>query len=161
MQPHRATPFPVRFPGRHALLTAVLVLAAACGDDATVGPDPELAPLVGDWEATELVLANVANPSVAPDLIELGATFDLNVQPSGQYTAILVFSLQSQTEIGQVEVDGDRLTLRPTVPPGQPPTTGTFSIQGDQLTLDGSTEFDFNMDGTPEPASAHFEFVRR
>lgn len=147
---------PTRTP-RLALLLAVL--AAACGGDDTVAPDASLAPLVGDWEATVLRLTNIANPSVSPDLIQEGATFTLNVQPSGQYTAILVYLSQDATEIGQVEVNGSQITLTPTVPPG-PPTTGTYSVQGDRFTLEGQTEFDFNFDGIPEAADVRFEFVR-
>ena len=148
--------------GRHgAILTMGLALSTvACGSD-PVEPSGAIAPLVGDWEATSLVLTNVDNPTVRPDLIELGATFDLNIQPSGQYTAILIIALQSSTEIGSIRVDGAEVTLQPTFPPGQTPTRGTFALNGDDLTLDGTTEFDFNLDGTPEPALAHFELVRK
>ena len=31
----------------------------------------------------------------------------------------------------------------------------------DRLILDGDTEFDFNLDGTSEPATAHFDLRRR
>lgn len=139
---------------------AAMAMAAGCGEG-PVEADPALAPLVGDWEATTLTLTNVENPTVSPDLIELGAAFDLNVQPSGQYTAILVFALQSSTEIGQISVSGAEVTLRPTFPAGQEPTTGTFAVTPTTLVIDGSTRFDFNLDGTSEPALAHFELVRK
>lgn len=141
-------------------MVAAAVLLAGCGDD-PVTVDAGIEALVGDWEATALIVSSVDNPTVRPDLIELGASFDLNVQPSGQYTAILVFALQSSTEIGQISVSGSEVTLRPTFPPGQPATTGTFSVSGNALVIDGATEFDFNLDGTSEPALAHFELVRK
>ncbi|HSG46513.1 MAG TPA: hypothetical protein VLA43_01745, partial [Longimicrobiales bacterium] len=134
-----------------AAAAALLVFLGGCGEE-TVEPDAALAALVGDWEATSLVLTNVANPAVSPDLIELGATFDLNVPPSGQYTAILIVASQFSTEIGQISVSGSSVTLRPSFPPGQPATSGTYSVQGDRMALDGTTEFDFNLDGTPEAA---------
>lgn len=143
-----------------AVATVLVVSGTACGED-PLAPDVGIEALVGDWEATSLTLTNVANPTVRPDLIELGATFDLNVQPSGQYTAILVFNLQSSTEIGQISVSGGEVTLRPSFPPGQPATTGTYSVTPTTLIIDGSTRFDFNLDGTPEPALAHFEMVRK
>ena len=31
----------------------------------------------------------------------------------------------------------------------------------DRLILDGDTEFDFNLDGTSEPATAHFDLRQR
>ncbi len=159
MKPHTPgfTPYSLAV---RAILPLLVTLLGACGGDDAVGPDPELQALVGDWDATELILAATVNPDLNVDLIQEGATFDLNIQPSGQYTAILVYAGQDQTEIGQVEVDGNRLTLTPTVPADQPETTGTYSLQGNVLTLDGSTEFDFNFDGTPDPATVHFELVR-
>ncbi len=149
--------------GAQGISTVVLalgLLVAGCSEDA-VAPADEVAALVGDWEATSLIVTNVANPAIAPDLIELGASFTLNVQPSGQYTAILVVALQSSTEIGQIRVSGPNVTLQPTFPPGQSATSGTFSLNNGVLTIDGNTEFDFNLDGTPEPARAHFELVRK
>ena len=150
-----------RWIGQRVLpIAAVLAAAVGCSEDPVV-PAPGIAALVGDWSAGSLVLTNVANPTVAPDLIELGAAFDLNIQPSGQYTAILVFALQSSTEIGQITVSGSNITLSPTFPPGQPSTTGTYSLVGDRLVIDGTSQFDFNTDGDPEPALAHFEFARK
>ncbi len=38
----------------------------------------------------------------------------------------------------------------------------TFLFEGpDRLILDGDTEFDFNLDGTLEPALSHFELQRQ
>ena len=82
---------------RGSLILSLLVMAA-CGSGG-LAPDPALAPFVGDWDATKLVLTSVANPDMAPDLIAMGASFKLNIQPSGQYTAILIYAQQASTEI--------------------------------------------------------------
>jgi hypothetical protein len=147
--------------GMSRLALAVLVVVlSACGDkDTVVAPDPSMAPLVGDWTATALVVTSVANPDVEVDIIALGAAFSLNIQPSGQYTAILLYAGQSQTEIGKMSVSGNVLTLT-TSYPEVTTSTAIFALQGDQLTMDADTEFDFNLDGTSEPALAHFELVR-
>jgi hypothetical protein len=139
------------------LVTAVLL--AGCGGDSTE-PDAAVAPLVGNWDATSLVLTSVANPQVKPDLIALGAAFRLNVQASGQYTAILLYAQQSSTEIGTLSVSGNTITMRRDFP-SRSVTAALFTLTGARLTLDGDSEFDFNLDGTPEPALAHFELVRR
>lgn len=137
----------------------VAALLAGCGSD-PAGPDPAVALLVGDWDATRLVLTSVANPQVKPDLVALGATFRLNVQPSGQYTAIMLYAQQSSTEIGTLAVSGNTLTMKRAFP--SPSTSAAvYSLDGSRLTMDGDSEFDFNLDGTPEPALAHFELVRR
>ena len=143
-------------------LWALAVLASAgCGGD-DVQADPLMAAWVGDWNATSLVLTNVANPDVAPDLIlDVGAMFTLNVQPSGRYTSILILAGQSQTEIGSLSLTESTVTFRPTTPPGLPASSALYTLQGNSLTLDGDSEFDFNLDGTPEPATAHFELVRQ
>ncbi len=148
---------------RWGILACILPAVAAlegCGSSSAVEPNPGIAPLVGFWEATSMVITNVANPSVAPDLITLGAKFTFDVEPSGQYTAILVFAGQSSTEIGMLTLNGDVLTLQRQHPSPQV-STSRITLDGDHLTMDGPTEFDFNLDGTPEAATAHIELVRK
>jgi hypothetical protein len=147
----------VGFPSIHRLLSSValslfLLLFVGCSDDST-GPR-ELKPLVGVWEATELVMTNQANPSVSVDLIEEGATFVLSIISNGQYSASLTAFGQSTAELGIVDVSGNDVTITPTQPEG-PPLVATWSIQGENLVLDGESEFDFNLDGTREPSFAH------
>ena len=145
---------------RRTLAALAVVVASACGGDGgPTGPDAALAPFVGDWVATELVLTSVANPDIAPDLIGLGAVFTMNVQPSGQYTAILIYAQQASTEIGTLRVSGNTLTLNRDFP-SRAVTSGTYSLSGNVLTLDGNTEFDFNLDGTPDAALVHFRLVK-
>lgn len=132
---------------------------SGCGSEST-GPDPAVAPLVGAWDATRLDLTSVVNPQVKVDLIELGATFRLDIQPSGQYTAILLYAQQTSTEIGTLSVSGNTLTMTREFP-SRSTSAAVFALTGDRLTLDGDSEFDFNQDGTPDPALAHFELLRR
>ena len=140
-------------------LILMLSALASCSSDG-LEPDPALAPFVGDWDATRLVLTSVANPDIAPDLIALGAAFKLNVQASGQYTAILIYAEQASTEIGVITVSGNTVTLRRDFPTSST-TSATYVMSGNRLTLDGDSEFDFNLDGSPEAAVAHFELLRR
>jgi len=154
------------FPGGHRRLRAVAVglwlAATGCSGSDGVQPDPSVAPFVGDWLATSMVLTSAANPDVHPDLIAFGATFSVNVQPSGQYTAILLYAGQARTEIGQLAVSAGSVTLRPSYPSGAQPATSSYSFSdADHFVLDGDTEFDFNLDGTPEAATAHMEFARK
>lgn len=135
--------------------------AGACSDSTGVDDDPAVAPFVGDWEATVLTLTSPVSEDFTVDLIELGATFTLNVQPSGTYTAVLTFMGQAQTEIGQVSVSGQTIILDRSFPTTDR-SISTYAFDGpDRLILDGDTEFDFNLDGTADPAIAHFELVRR
>jgi hypothetical protein len=149
---------------RGSNLRSVLIFAAfmatACSGDKSTEPDTGIAPFVGDWAAESLVLTSQANPSISGDIIQLGATFTLNVQPSGQYTAILLYSGQSLTEIGTISVSGTTVTLHQSFPSAST-SAGVFSFEGDHLIIDANTEFDFNQDGTAEPALAHFDLVKK
>jgi hypothetical protein len=141
----------------------VVLLASGCGgSDDGVTADPSVAPFVGDWSASSLVITSKANPDVSTDVIaDFNATFTINVQASGQYTAILLFAGQSQTEIGTISVSGSTVTMKVEVPEART-DVATFSFpDADHLILDGSTTFDFNLDGTAEPATAHFDLARK
>lgn len=150
--------------GRRWVGAAVLfgmAFLGACGGSDPVAPDPAVAPFVGDWAATVLQLTSLANPEVQEDPLAFGATFSLNVQPSGQYTAILLFAGQDATEIGRIEVSGSTLIQYRDFPSAGT-FTATYAFQGpDRFVLDGDTEYDFNHDGTNEAARAHMEFVRK
>ncbi len=134
-------------------LLATAGTLTGCSDDGT-GVDKALEPLVGKWRAETLLLTNAANPSVSVDLVAEGATFTLSILGNGQYTASLAAFGQSNTEIGQVKVSGNEVTITPTSPPG-PALVGTFEFQGETLILDGASEYDFNRDGTTESALVH------
>jgi hypothetical protein len=126
-----------------------------------VGPDATLAQFVGDWDASRFVVKSKANPEIDPDLIgDLAAEFSVNVQPSGQYTAILVYEGLPITEIGTLEVEGIDLIFHVAFPEAKT-TRSRFTFAGPRLTLVGDTEFDYNFDGTPEPAEATIELIRR
>ncbi len=131
----------------------------ACTSD-SVSPDPSVQDLVGDWEATALVLTSVANPAVSTDLIARGGTFTLNVQPSGHYTAILLSGGAGAAELGLLSVSGSAISLRTTYPPPPDTATGTFSLSGNTLTIDAETEYAF-LNGLKELAKEHVQLVKK
>ena len=140
---------------------ALVLVVSSCGGETTVGPDEDLAFLVGDWDATRFVVQSKANPEVAPDLIGgLGAQFFMNVQPSGQYTATLVFQASPIIEIGLLEVDGNDVIFHVNVP--SPATNRSrYTIFAGGMTLEGDTEFAFIPGGEPEPAFATIDLKKR
>jgi hypothetical protein len=141
-------------------LATTLALAAACGSGTGVEIDPAVAPFVGTWDATEFTVTSQADPGTVVDVLSLGE-FHITVEPSGQYTASLAI-LGIPPEIGQLSVSGNTLTLDPTTPATAPTATSTYSFtSADYVVLDGPTEFDFNLDGTDEAATAHIELQRR
>jgi hypothetical protein len=46
-------------------------------------------------------------------------------------------------------------------PPPASTSRSRYTVTGTRLTLDGDTEFDFNIDGTADPAEAHIELQKR
>jgi hypothetical protein len=135
-------------------------MAGGCGDD-SLDPDPSVAFMVAEWQAIRMVVVNLANPSIAPDLIRNGATFYLDVQPSGWYTAILTAFGQPATEFGRIEVAGQQVLFHRQQPPPARTDVADFRLSGDTLFLTGSTDFDFNLDGQTEPAQLRTDLVKR
>ncbi len=92
----------------------------------------------------------------------MGSTFNLNVQPSGAYTAVLVVQGLASTEIGTLSRSGGNTVVLERTFPTASKDICTYSFEGnDRLILGGDTEFDFNLDGTPDEALSHLELVRR
>lgn len=159
---------PLRRSVRFASVAVAAVLATCGGDDPGLvepEPDPEVEPFVGTWDADVYTITSVEDTTVVADIIEIGGSFTLNVQPSGTYTATLVFSDGESTltfvEIGQLSVSDDFITLAPSQPPGDPSTASYTFLDADHLRLEGPTEFDFNFDDQPEQAEAFIEIRRR
>lgn len=138
-------------------LAGMALFLGACGSSST-GPDPAIEPFVGIWDGVVFTVTGDDPPNTVADLLSLGS-FWISVEPSGQYTATLEW-LGGFAEIGQLTVQSSTtLTLDATT---APPALSTFVFATpDSLILDGATEFDFNLDGTDEPAQAHMELVRR
>src|SRR5438270_4718894 len=92
---------------RRLPVTLLLGLSiVGCSGDNPLTANASLADLVGDWQAVRFQVTNKANPSQAPELIhDLGAQFTLDIQPSGQYTAILAYQGTPVTELGTLTVD--------------------------------------------------------
>lgn len=152
-----------------AAVVAAAVALGACGGSSTeLPPDPpDVEPFVGTWDAQVFRVTSDADTSIVADLIEIGGDFTLNVQPSGQYTAQLSFTvtdslgIQPFVEIGEMSVSNGFVTLRPTVPPGSPASSAFTFVREDYLRLQGPTEFDFNLDEEPDPAQLLAELQRR
>ena len=151
--------------GRIKGWTWILMLAftaGACGGSGTgIEPpeeDPAVEPFVGRWDADSLVVSST-NDTTVVNLIEIGGAFTLNVEPSGQYTATLAFAatdslgIEPFVEIGQMTVGDGFITLRPQTPPGAPASSEYTFLADDLLRLEGPTEFDFNLDEEPDPAT--------
>jgi hypothetical protein len=140
---------------------AVLVACGGGGAGGTTGPDPAVEPFVGTWDAEVFTVTNLADTNVVADLMEDGSFF-IVIEPSGFYTATLVFGqFPPVTEFGHIVVTGNFVTLRPLEPDPCPASSEYTFTTPTYLTLTGPTCFDFNLDGEDEDAEAHLELRRR
>lgn len=137
-----------------ALILALSLAIAACsGGDS--GTEPSPTPdnfLAGEWIATLMRATSVANAEIRADIIASGGEFTLSVQPSGRYTAILVAFGQSSSESGTLSIVGNEVVFNRTFP-SPLVSRATWTRSGATVTLNGPTEFDFNLDGIAEPAT--------
>ena len=132
-----------------------------CGDPVPTGPDPLIEPFVGNWAATAFVLTSSVSDQVSIDLIQLVGAFNLNIQPSGSYTAILVYAGLGQTEIGTISVTSTTVALNREFPTRKNEVSAYQFVGDTVLILDGDTEFDLDFDGQEDPTLAHFELLRK
>ncbi|MDX1492455.1 MAG: hypothetical protein R3253_00170 [Longimicrobiales bacterium] len=154
-----------------ALLVLVSVVQACGGNDGILPPDDDLEaiePFVGSWDAEEFRVTSDADTTIVADLIrDVDGVFQFTVEPSGTYTAQLSFtptdSLPTQVfvEIGQMSVTDGFITLRPSQPPGPAVSSSYTFLSSDLLRLEGPTDFDFNLDGTLDPAQLYAELRRQ
>ncbi len=141
----------------------LFLVIGACGEGGPIVPPPEedngVAPFVGTWDATVFDITSVADTTIVADLLLNNGSFTINVQESGTYTATLTFGGQPLVEIGQLTSSNGFVTLRPIQ--GDPATSAFVFVRPDYFTLDGPTEFDFNLDQVLEPAALYAELQRR
>ena len=129
---------------------AMVVAVAACSDSTGITVED----LVGTWEATEIVFTNSANPSETVDGIDLGVSLTVTINSAGTVTTVFDDGQGgTDTDSGTLSVDGSTLTIG----------SDTFEAErsGDVLTLTGDVEFDFDEDGSDDPASVLIRLERQ
>ncbi len=126
-----------------------------------VGTGVAVVDLAGTWNATVVEFTNQANTTEKVDLIVEGATIVLTIMANGDYTLTVDEPMEAQSvEEGTIAINGNTLTLSET---GQTSVeVFAFSLSGNTLTLTtGDDEFDFDDNGTEEPASLRAVFQKQ
>lgn len=145
---------------RSLTLLLVALSMGACGDGGPADPvvDALLEPFVGTWDAEVILVTSDADTTQVADLMENGS-FAINVQASGNYTATLTFGGIPLTEFGVMSVAGSIITLR--TDGGQVSASEYAFESPTYVSVDGPTEFDFNLDGALDPAQIYMEWRKR
>ena len=140
-------------------MLSVLLLASCGDDDDTTGPVNNS--LVGTWDATAIQLTSVANPATVVELVSEGASGRLVLQADGGF-GLSVGIPGEPTEFG----NGDwGATAVLTLVFGDGDIQGSWqfdiNLNGNTLQLTGAdTEWDFDEDGTDDPAKLNLSLVR-
>jgi hypothetical protein len=141
------------------LLSALLLASCGGDDDDTTGPVDN--DLVGTWDATVIELTSVADPGTVVELVSLGANGRLVLEADGGF-GLSVGVPGEPTEFGNGDWGAtDVLTLDF----GEGDIQGTWQfdidLNGDTLRLTGAdTEWDFDDDGTEDPAKLNLTLSR-
>jgi hypothetical protein len=125
----------------------------------------------GHWEATSYTVTSKVEPMFSVDTIDSGATFEFEVDASGQAVGqafIPAAFAGKDTTFSDIPaafelIDQDSMMIEftPEIPPFLTNTRGRFTLDGDDYTLtDSHTLFDFDGDMVPEPAIAVVEMER-
>ena len=131
-----------------AVAALVLATAAGCEDPTMV----TAADLYGLWGAVAMVYTSQADGAVESDLLTSeGATYSIELVSDGTYSSQLTRpSFPVLSESGTFEVRSGRLVLSPS---GGADRTLALEFNRSLLTArEADTEWDFDQDGTPEPA---------
>jgi len=145
---------------RSSMIALLLLIPLSACFDAGAGSKRELVPLAGVWEAAVLSVPNPEIPSESIELVGEGASYALSILSTGRYTAVFDLVLVQGLEVGDVQVQGDQIILTPTSPPGTT-MSGTWTLQGDLLTVDALRKLDLDGDGADEVVPFHLELNRR
>jgi hypothetical protein len=116
-------------------------VAVACSD--AVAPED----IAGTWNATSLVFTSTADPSETFDAVAAGVELSITFGSGGAVSLTVTEGAFTETETGTYTLDGS-LTLDGEV------SSGSVNLSGSTLTLTltSGVEFDFDDDGTDEPA---------
>jgi hypothetical protein len=146
---------------RRILLALSVALIASCGGDDEDTTGPVNNDLVGTWDATVIQLTSVADPGTVVELVSQGANGRLVLEADGGF-GLSVGVPGEPTEFGNGDWGAtDVLTL--IFGDGDIEGTWQFDIDlnGDSLRLTGAdTEWDFDDDGTDDPATLDMTLTR-
>jgi len=146
-------------------LVAVLatgLLSACGGDDNPVGGNDGVTTfddLVGTWNAIEDVFTNNANPSQKVDAVARGLQTVLKFSSDGRYEMTISEAGFSFTFKGPARIAGSKLFLG--LEGSDFEMELEFTLEGNRLTItDRNVEFDFDGDGSTEPATQVTVYVK-
>jgi hypothetical protein len=132
------------------LAGGALAAAVACADTTGVSVDD----LEGTWNATAFEFTDQTNTSQQVDLISLGATYTLTIESPNAVSSVFIFEGNTDSNSNNFTISRDTLVANG--------DTFIVDLTGDVLLLTNLGEaFDFDDDGSDDPATLRIELVRQ
>ncbi|MEE9207006.1 MAG: hypothetical protein V3U67_01330 [Gemmatimonadota bacterium] len=142
-------------------LWLALFAGAGCGGEATGPGGITISDIAATWNASQLLFTGIST-SVQEDPIADGGSSVLTIQASGQFTFSIDFvDGSSLSDSGSLEFDSENQDFLLVLFDGETVAEAYFfQLNGNAMSLNGLTEFDFDRDGTDEAASLIAAFLR-
>ncbi len=134
----------------------VAVIWIACGNPASVEPGA----IAGTWNGLQYAFVNKADPTEGVELVSQGATLTVTFTSGGDFTwDFRDVDGAVEARSGTFSVDGEFLTFSES---GQGSPDPFLAVREDHnMTLrTGNREFDFDEDGTDDPAELRIFLTR-
>jgi hypothetical protein len=120
----------------------------------------EIADIEGTWEATEVRITTTVGQTVQEmEVISMGGSGTLVVNQDGRFTIIIIRQQGGGVFTGAFAIDGGVFT---TVFDNEPDEIGAWIAQksGNTLILQGPIKYDFEKDGSPNPATLKLNLIK-
>ncbi|WP_108245041.1 hypothetical protein [Muricauda brasiliensis] len=146
------------------LFALFLILFSCSSSDGENSPDviPTGEPIefTGEWSAEKAVFdIEFEDLTETADFIAEGGSINLNVEENGSFSIQFVLGQNSESITGQMSINDDLLTI---VFDYSLSDRSYFEVHHTDNILEidgGPLEYDFDDDGTPEPALVSFRFI--
>jgi hypothetical protein len=132
-----------------------LAVAAGCGDSTGVQP----ADLEGTWRVTDLVYTGVVGDVRVDVIVDFTATAVIVIEADGAFQMTITIGGDNDGDSGTLTVTGNEIEMDF----GGQLASGTIARDGETVTieLDSGVEFDFDQNGTDDPAMAQLVMVKQ
>ena len=122
---------------------------------------PSVADLEGTWDGTRFLFISMPSEADSVDVLGDGGRLTLIIDDDGSYAlAVAQPDELPALENGTVFIDEGRLILISDSPMDDP-MVFDFELVADTLFLEGNSEYDFDDDGTDDPARIEAELERQ
>ena len=146
-------------------LSALFLIIFSCSSSEDEN-SPEVIPtgqpieFTGEWSAEKAVFdIEFEDLTETADFIAEGGSINLTVEENGRFSIQFVLGQNSENITGQMSLNDDLLTI---VFDYSPSDRSYFEVHHTDNILEidgGPLEYDFDMDGNPEPALVSFRFI--